>query len=250
MDKKRIKMITLISFIFFKNPMDARTQQWVDHGNYWEHKAPQGTQEWLDVRVGRITTSVSGAMSGVSNFKSPEEQGLIIANVKREEFSKKSIAAMDHGTKTEPIARDWYANMTGYTIVERGLIVPKWDLKLGASVDGDIVGTDGIIEIKCPLKMYGPLKKYMDMVKSGWKPKEGYYDHIWKTHLAQMQHAMRVMGKKWCTYIVYSTYDGSVFTQKIPFDPIYWEKHYKTIMKNYEKYIKPHISDNSLIQPN
>lgn len=223
--------------------------QWIDHGNYWELQAPQGDQIWLDGRFGRTTTAVSGAMAHRSRFKTAEQQGKIIAGIETENFTQEQLDRMGHGTNTEPEARDWYVNLSKYTIVERGLIVPKWDMTLGASVDGDIIGTDGIIEIKCPVKMYRPLEQYLDQQKAGWKPPKGYYKHIWKTHFDQMQHAMAVMNKKWCVYIVYCTTDRKIFTQKIPFDPEYWANHYAVISESYHRYVKPYLDGRYPIMP-
>jgi len=229
--------------------MSDSKYEWIDHGSYWELKAPQGDSIWKEGRLGRITTSVSGAMAGRSNFKTPEEQGLIIAGVKEEIFTSTELERMGHGTNTEPEARCWYSTSIPNQIAERGLIVPKWDLTLGASVDGDILNSDGIIEIKCPLSMYYPLEQYMDQLKTGWIPRSDYFKHIWPTHYDQMQHAMAVMGKKYCVYIVYCTVESKAFTQKIPFNPEYWENHYIKIKENYEKYVKPHLNNKYPIIP-
>ena len=225
------------------------TYQWIKHKNYWELKAPQGDQIWLEGRKGRITTSVSGAMAGRSRFKTAELQGKIIAGVDTEDFTDEAIKRMNHGTKFEAEARDWYEGTIDHKIAERGLIVPFWDTTIGASIDGDIVGTDCIIEIKCPVNMYFPLKQYMDQRSTGWVPPSDYFKHIWVTHFIQMQHAMKIMGKKFCVYIVYCTTDGSIFTQKIPFDPVYWENHYKIIKQNYKKYVEPHLDGTYPIIP-
>jgi hypothetical protein len=226
-----------------------KTYQWLDHGPYWELKAPQGDDIWLEGRLGRITTSVSGAMANKSKFKTPEEQGEIIAGVAEEDFTPEAIERMGHGTNTEPEARNWFMGIINQPIVERGLIVPKWDLTLGASVDGDIVNSDEIIEIKCPLSMYYPLEQYMDQLETGWKPPTDYFKHIWPTHYSQMQHAMAVMGKSFCHYVVYCTTESKVFTQKIPFDPEYWDAHYKQIKNNYRKFVEPHLNGRYPIMP-
>lgn len=225
------------------------TYQWIDHGLYWELQAPQGDDIWLKGRLGRETTSVSGAMAGRSKFKTAEEQGKIIAGIEVEEFTTAELERMNHGTNTEPEARDWYETTIPHQIVERGLIVPKWDLTLGASVDGDIIGTDGIIEIKCPVRMYYPLEQYMDQISTGWVPRPDYFKHIWPTHYDQMQHAMAVMGKKWCMYIVYCKADSKIFTQKIPFDEVYWGNHYKIIKDNYRKYVEPYLDGTYPLMP-
>ena len=222
--------------------------QWRDCGNYWELVAPQGDQIWKDGRIGRVTTSVSAGLSGDSRFKTPEEQGKIIAGAIEEYFTPDEEARMNWGTTTEPIARQWYAEKIQRKIIERGLIVPKWDYRLGASIDGEIEGTDTIIEIKCPVKMYYPLEQYIDQKNNGWIPPPNYYNHIWKNHLIQCMHAMAITGKKFCVYIVYSTSDCAIFVQKIPFDPEFWAQHYSKIIENYNKYVVPYLKTN-LIQP-
>lgn len=216
--------------------------RWIDCGDYWELQAPQGDPIWLEGRKGRTTGSVSGALAGNSNFKTPEQVGKIIAGIEAEDFTEEALERMNHGHEFENSARDWYSSYAKVKIVERGLIVPKIDSEIGASVDGDIVGTDTIIEIKCPVQMYGPLEQYMLQLKVGWKPPKGYYKHIYPTHFAQMQHTMFVMGKKYCIYIVYSTSDKKVFTQKIPFSPEYWSDHYSKIKTNYDKHVRPHLN--------
>jgi YqaJ-like viral recombinase domain len=226
---------------------------WKDEGNYWEHNAPQGTNEWKNVRIGRVGSSKSGGFVGqTEHFKNgtPEEIGLIISGEKEIVFDEKSIARMDHGTKYEKTAKIWYEKTYNCKVLERGFCVPKFDLtRIGASVDGDVIGTDGILEIKCPQKMYKPVLFYNDSVKRGWKPSEKYYEHIWNAHFSQCQHGMRILGKKWCDYIVYSVSDSQVFVQRIHFDPDYWKKHYSIIQKNYEVFIKPYLKTGYPIIP-
>lgn len=229
--------------------------EWIDCGNYWEYTAPQRDTEgnWARARLRRITASNAGAAAGHSHFKKDlREVALVIAGIKQEDFSEKSKYVMQHGTDTEPQCRDWYCQVTGYKVRERGLIVPKWDVFLGASVDGDIEGTDGLIEIKCPLTMYKPLQNYTQMIAAGWQPPLGYHEHIWPTHYDQMMQCMAVMGKKWCDYIVYCTEDRSVFTQKIPFDPNYWSHVLYPKLNDFKKnHLFPLLTDsnNQLLYP-
>ncbi len=217
---------------------------WIEYETCWEHRAPQGTVEWLKARKTRVTGSKVGSLVGHSLFCDPEKAGKIIAGVEEEIFNEKSLSNMAHGTKTEPIARKWYEERFNCVVSEKGLIVPKWDLSLGASVDGVVDNTEGIIEIKCPVKMYKPIIEHMNLIKQGWKPPNNYYDHIWKNHTDQMMLCLAVLGKKWCDYIVYCTSSCEVFTQRIMFDEKYWECLYKNIKTNYELYIKPHLIEN------
>lgn len=223
---------------------------WIDCGKYWEFKPSQGTDEWLKGRIGRVTTAVSGVMGGKSTkFKTVEEQGKIIAGIMKEDFTPEALDRMNHGTETESVARDWAIKFLSKPIRERGLIVPKWDPFIGASIDGDIEGTPGIIEIKAPREMYYPLRQYIDQKAAGWNPPVNYHNHIWPTHYAQMQHALAVTGKEWCLYVVYCTTDNTVFTQKVSFDPVYWKEHYQTLKQNYTKYVQPHLSPNYPLMP-
>ncbi len=216
-------------------------KEWKDCGRFWEHNAKQGTKEWLNARIGRVTSSNSGALAGKSSFKTPEEIGQIIAGVKVEEFSEKNKGYMLHGHLHEPSIRLWFAKQNNLEIVERGLCVYKEDITIGASVDGDILGTDGCIEIKCPQKMYRGLQTYIDNVAHGWKPEPNFYSHIYDCHLIQCLQGCFVLGKKYCIYIVYCVETQQVFTQKINFCQKLWDEHYSLIKKNYALYVAPHL---------
>lgn len=226
---------------------------WKDCGNYWEHNALQGSEEWKNVRIGKVGSSKSGGFGGqTEHFKngSPEEIGLIISGAKELIFDEKNIEYMAHGTKNENIARTWYEKTYNCKVLERGFCVPKFDLeRIGASVDGEIIGTEGILEIKCPQKMYHPILFYTESIKRGWEPPKNYYEHIWNAHLSQCMHGMAVLGKKWCDYIVYSTSDSQIFVQRIYFDSNYWDKHYSIIKQNYENFIKPYLKPGYPIIP-
>ena len=214
-------------------------QMWKDRGVYYEHTAPQGTDEWIKARIGRCNGSDSGGLAGESNFDTPEQVGKYIAGVEKKDLSGNQ--AVQHGHKTEPISRAWYEKTYNCKVIERGYCIPKDSGIIGASVDGDIVDSEGIIEIKCPVSMYRPILKYMEMKENGWIPPERYLDHIWKTHYCQMQQGMFVLKKKYCDYIVYSTEDKKAFVQRVWFDPEFWEQHYAKLEKNYELYVRPYL---------
>ena len=219
---------------------------WIDRGSYFEHNAPQGSQKWLDARIGRVTGSESGALAGLSNFKTAEKTGKTICGL---EENNLNIDIMAHGTKTEPIARRWYEKTFKCKVIERGLCVPKSDYRIGASVDGEIEGEDGILEIKCPQKMYKPLQIYNENVKSGWKVPINYHDHIFPSHYCQMLQGMHVLNKKFCDYVVYCTSTGEVFTQRIPFNKVYWDHHYSILKRNYSLYVSPHLKLKKMAYP-
>lgn len=223
---------------------------WVDQGEFWECTASQKSEEWLRARIGRVNGSNTGALAGKNErFKTAEETGKLIAGVIQEQFEQKNIDAMLHGNNFENTARVWYEKNYNCKILERGLAVCKSDYRIGASIDGEVIGQDLLIEIKCPLKLWRPIVQYMEAKSHGWKPPPNYHDHIWETHYCQMQQSMFVLKKSFCMYIVYSTSDAKVFTQRVAFDPVYWNNHYSLIKKNYDLYVKPHLNGTYPIIP-
>jgi len=109
-------------------------------------------------------------------------------------------------------------------VEEVGLVVPKWNFHLGSSVDGIVKGEKGIVEIKCPKKMYGPLTDHEKQLSFGCEPESRYYHkHIWESHYAQMQGGMAILDREWCDYVVYSTTDCKVYKERILFNKEYWE---------------------------
>jgi len=220
------------------------TGKWFDHGDFHELHAPQLSEAWFKARKNRITGSKTGYALGFSPFKTQEEIAKIILDIDQKEPStpdeiakaEKLQKAADHGVKTEPEARALHQILLSIIlekevkIVERGLCVPKWWISIGSSVDGDVLDSDGVIEIKCPLRMYRPLfthiAKINQLKKNGLDPSKLYSetDHIWKTHYCQMQQNMKVLGKKWCDYVVYCKPEKRVFVQRVVFDPNFWNK--------------------------
>ena len=58
-------------------------------------------------------------------------------------------AAMEFGTENEPFARSAYEVSRGIMVDEVGLVLHPTIDRAGASPDG-LVGSDGLVEIKCP----------------------------------------------------------------------------------------------------
>ena len=217
--------------------------KWIDRGHYIESSAEQRSKEWLDARIGIVTSTTGSALAGKSSFKTPEQIGKIIAGVETEVFAEKNLEYLNHGVENEGPTRLWFEKTYNCKVLERGLCVSKADPLIGGSVDGDIVGTDGCIEIKCPQKMYRGILSYTENVEHGWVPPPDYFEHILSSHLYQMQQICWVLGKKYCIYIVNCTFTGQIFTQKIPFSQKYWDEVYPIIKKNYELYVRPHLKE-------
>lgn len=100
---------------------------------------------------------------------------------------------MQAGNDNEPMAREIYEKITGYTVRESGF----WYIEeegLGGSVDGDVVeDDDGIIEIKNVIPA-----EQVRLLTTG---------KIKGEYLKQIQTNLHVRSKKWCDYIQVSLGD-------------------------------------------
>ena len=194
---------------------------WMNKGEYYLFQAPQRSNLWHQVRYGRCTASIfyecaknsERALRSVLGERVPMNE-----DIKR-------------GIENEPKARKWYENKFKVKVEEIGFAVPKWNLWIGASTDG-LVGDDGIIEIKCPRKIYDELRKYIEDSKNGRRV--SIKDYIFESYYAQMQGGMAILGRKWCDFIVYC--EGSeVFFSRVPFDREYWDTLHREINGFIEK---------------
>ena len=148
----------------------------------------QRTEEWLTARAGKVTASclddvmAAKTTAGYQNYMAK----LICERLTGRAEQTPVSAAMQRGTDLEPLARDFYVVETGAMVEEVGFYVHPSILNSGASPDG-IIGTDGLIEIKCPntathiktLESKKPALKYM----------------------RQMQWQMACTGRKWCDFV-------------------------------------------------
>lgn len=207
----------------------------MDCGDYWQHLHEQGSEPWSLEHHLRVTASSFAAAIGKSSFSSPLDVAANIVKIRTQICDKNS---RKHGIVTEPEARNHYIKTKGIFVQEVGLAVPKWEPRIGTSVDGipfiprgislpsvDEIpsGTNGIIEIKCPEKMYRPLQEYIDKRNAGWVPEPGYHAHIHDTHYCQMQGSMKIRGADWCDYYVYATGSNAVYTERVRFNPRFWD---------------------------
>lgn len=225
-------------------------KNWMDCGTFWINLNEQRTPQWHQARRGRVTASNFGTAIGDSKFSTPQQLADSISSITKLPVSERSQIAMDYGTQNEDTARQWYCQNYNKIVKEFGLAVPKYELRIGGSVDGVVIDDpcnidkpwigDGIIEIKCPMKMYEPLKNHEDKILSGWVPDQYYHDHIWKTHYDQMIGCMAILNKKWCDYIVYCIPENISYVEKIYFNQSYWDN-----------YLYPKLTDflDNILQP-
>lgn len=182
---------------------------WEERETCFISTTPQGTDEWLEERKGKITsTSISKILGHSPWFQGTDQDILESINGKKEVFTDEAARRMNLGTDYEPKVRRMVEKRLGVEIKELGLALWKKDKRFGASLDGEINEDIGI-EIKCPEHMYGPLER------------EGI---IWKTHLNQMTMAGVITGKKHMIYCVYAILDKKLIMKRIDVDYERWNR--------------------------
>jgi len=151
----------------------------------------QGTEEWLNARLGFVTGSrIIDIMPGVKG-KYRASRGNYMAEKVIEILTKKPTVhfvseTMQWGTDNEPLARSSYEAVTENFVDEDGFIIHPTIPNLGASPDG-IVDPDGCIEIKCP-----NTATHLTTLLTG---------NIKRDYIMQMQCEMMCINRQWCDFV-------------------------------------------------
>lgn len=217
---------------------------YIDYPSYYLSTAPQGSDQWLKERIGRITMSNISNCTYRASYKQPHEDIInSICGIKKME-APQNIAYMDHGIKMEPIIRNWYSEeIIKKPIKEVGLAVWKQDTRFGGSLDGEIDTEEGI-EIKAPRKMYYKLVEYIESKKKGFKFYNGDHEHIFNSHYDQMTGNGVITKKKFMHYIVVCTDTQNSFIQRFPVDYDLWNNVlYPRAVNFYEEHIQSKMNE-------
>jgi putative phage-type endonuclease len=148
----------------------------------------QRSPEWFAQRVGKFTGSqYSCLMAGpdTDTYKN------YIREKAWERLTGKAVQgftndAMQHGIDTEPQARAYYEFVTDTVVEEVGFLVHPDYPYLGVSPDG-LVGSDGLLEIKCPQP-----KTHIEYLASKKLPAK---------YKAQVQGQLMVARRDWCDFV-------------------------------------------------
>ena len=200
--------------------------KWEKKGKLYYLKHPQRSDEWLNARKGRLTSSNFAAAIGDSNFTTSRKLALQLAGIEKKEFTDHQLEIMKRGADGEDMIVDLFQKETGDKVTECSLIVNEDYPYLGGSPDGICkekeTGEIGTIEIKYPDKgIYWPLKKREWDIKNGFVFNEYNHEHIYESHYAQMQGVMLIMGTKWCKYIVYDRFENRIYIEKVLYNDNY-----------------------------
>jgi putative phage-type endonuclease len=174
----------------------------------------QRTEEWFQARLGKVTASaVADMMAKTKTGAASADRANLLARLLTERLTGEPTvgftnAAMQWGVDTEDQARAAVAFEIGEAIEEVGFVDHPEIEGLGASPDG-LIGTDGLVEIKCP-----NTATHIDTLLS---------QKVAKKYLLQMQTQLACTGRQWC---LFASYDPrlpqhlQLWTTKVARDPV------------------------------
>lgn len=154
-------------------------------------QADQGTQEWLEARLGRPSASQFSKIITTAGKPSASADDyiseLIAERITGEREPIYVNEWMQRGTELEPEARATYEFIHGVDVEEVGFILDDSG-EFGCSPDG-LVGEDGGVEFKCPAP-----KNHIAWSRKGVCPSK---------HYAQVQGCLYITGRKWWDFMSY-----------------------------------------------
>lgn len=151
----------------------------------------QGTAEWHEVRLGKVTASrvadvIAKTKTGPAASRKNYEAQLIAERLTGEKTDSFTNPAMQWGNDTEAEARAAYSFHMDVDVEEVGFVVHPRIEDSGASPDG-LVGDDGLVEIKCP-----NTATHIETLLSGKIPAK---------YRTQMMWQMACTERAWCDFV-------------------------------------------------
>jgi putative phage-type endonuclease len=153
----------------------------------------QGTQEWLELRKGKVTASrvadiLAKTKTGVSASRANYLMELAIQRVTGFIEESYTNAAMQWGKDNEGTARALYEAKADVFVDQVPFIDHPTVEGFGCSPDG-LIGTDGLVEIKCPNSHH-----HWEYFKKNVPPQK---------YVIQMQAQMACTNTQWCDFVSY-----------------------------------------------
>ena len=156
----------------------------------------QRSPEWFAARLGKVTASrIADVMAtlkkgGEAATRKNYRVQLAVERLTGCQEESFVSGAMQWGTEHEPFARQAYEFITGAEVTEVGFVDHPHIPMSGASPDG-LVGTDGLIEIKCPNSA-----THVEYLMGGAVPSE---------YVKQMHWQMDCTGRQWCDFVSFDS---------------------------------------------
>lgn len=195
----------------------------------------QRSEDWFFIRLGKVTASriadvtaktKTGWGAGRANYKAQ----LIAERLTGQRQESFTNAAMQWGTDTEEAARVAYAFLEGQTVTEEAFVVHPFILDAGASPDG-LVGSDGLVEIKCP-----NTATHIETLKGASIPSK---------YIGQMQWQMACTGRQWCDFASFDPRlpeEMQLFVQRLPRDDAHI-KELETMVREFLREIEDDVEE-------
>lgn len=154
----------------------------------------QGSPEWFAQRLGHVTASrmsdvLAKGKSGEAVTRAKYRMQIIAERITGLVADSFSSEAMEWGVEQEQYARLRYQAETGRIVDEAEFYTHPFIKWLGASPDGLLNDTGGLLEIKCP-KTHTHLGYLLDKKAPA-------------AYINQMQTQMWVTGRAWCDFVSY-----------------------------------------------
>jgi len=146
----------------------------------------QGTDEWLEARRGKVTSSMFAAATAKGEGKTKHTYmcKLLAERLTGNLVENYTNSKLDWGKEQEAGARAMYTFETGMEVDQVGFI--KNGAHTGASPDG-LVGDDGMLQIKCP-----DSHTHIGYLLKKTAP---------TTYMKQIQGEMWVCGRSWSDFV-------------------------------------------------
>lgn len=154
----------------------------------------QRSPEWFAQRAGKFTGSRFADLLATTKSGPSASRRNLLATLAVERLTGQCVetysnAAMERGTALEEEARQAYEAHAGLLCVEVDFIPHPTLPNVGVSPDG-LVGSDGMVELKCPASM----AKHLDALRTGAHAVE----YAW-----QLQGQLWVAGRAWVDAVSY-----------------------------------------------
>ena len=174
----------------------------------------QRSEEWFEMRQGRITSSEIYKIMGKDNFSETAKTYLLekVCELYGGVTEPATGAALTWGTDLEPVAIEHYEKLTKVK-VEKASFIPVGNY-YGGSPDGLLL-PEGIIEVKCPFKSANHFKH--GMINTPEKFKKIAPNYYW-----QCVSNMVCAEVEWCDFISYDPRvkeDYRMFIFRLELDP-------------------------------
>ena len=172
----------------------------------------QGSADWFAERLGKVTASrvadvIAKTKTGWGASRANYMAQLVAERLTGTVAESFTNAAMQWGTDMEPEARATYEFFTNTTVEPASFVRHPTIGDTGASPDG-YVGTEGLVEIKCPITA-----THIETLLSG---------SVAGKYVTQIQWQLACTKRQWCDYVSFDPRmpaTMSTFIKRVPRDP-------------------------------